>query len=372
MSVVVFARQRAALHRVTMLKIALALGILLLFLLGSRLPAEHAKIAAVQSPAWEPEGRYPISFSDRWEVGADAPVPTAILLTALNFWRANMMGMSFGLIMGGAALSLLQTAPFVARLAALRGLRGTLIGMLLGAPLNLCANCAAVTSDGVGRRTRTPETAYGIILGSALWNVVGLAAIAALFPRPVLLARLAFAVLSTFVALPLLARWLVPTGQAAAVPAVPDMEGAVSWRAALLVTLRDWARSSAALALQLIPTMIVATMVAAVARVAVQPLLGAAAGDSIGSIAAFALAGTLISIPVLFDVPLGIVATQLGAGVGGVAALMCAAPGVGIFTVILAARVSGWRLAAAMLGATFVLAVGAGVLAHALAVYGGL
>ncbi|HNN97665.1 MAG TPA: hypothetical protein PKI03_35610, partial [Pseudomonadota bacterium] len=72
------------------LKGFLLLFLLMLFLLGSRLPAEYAKVAAVQS-SWRPEGAVPISFSDRWEVAPDAPALLAIALTALNFWRANLL-----------------------------------------------------------------------------------------------------------------------------------------------------------------------------------------------------------------------------------------------------------------------------------------
>ncbi|KPV54686.1 hypothetical protein SE17_02100, partial [Kouleothrix aurantiaca] len=243
------------------LKACLLLFLLALFLLGSRLPAEYAKVAAVQS-SWRPEGAVPISFSDRWEVAPDAPAGLAIALTALNFWRANLLGMTFGLAIGGAALSLLLTAPAVERALGRRGFGGVLLGAVLGAPLNLCANCAAVTSEGACSRTRAPEAAYGIVLGSALWNIVGLTTIATLFPRPVVIARIVFSAALTFVALPLLSRALAhtqtldPAGVNLAVPVV-------SWRDAGVNALYDWWRSCVTLAGRLLPLMIVATLLAA-------------------------------------------------------------------------------------------------------------
>jgi len=351
------------------LKGFLLLFLLMLFLLGSRLPAEYAKVAAVQS-SWRPEGAVPISFSDRWEVAPDAPALLAIALTALNFWRANLLGMTFGLAIGGAALSLLLTAPAAERALGRRGFGGVLLGAALGAPLNLCANCAAVTSEGACGCTRAPEAAYGIVLGSALWNVVGLTTIAALFPRPVVIARIVFGVALTFVALPLLSRALArahrldPAGVDMAVPVV-------SWRDAGVNALYDWWRSCVTLAGRLLPLMIVATLLTATARVLIQPLFSPLSGDTPGGIIALALAGTIVSIPVLFEIPLAIIVTQLGAGVGGVAALICTAPSIGIFTVIMMARTAGWRLAAALLAATFVLGVAAGALAHAIAIFGG-
>ena len=356
-------------HNQAAIKSFLLLFLLVLFLLGSRLPSEYAKVAAVQS-SWRPEGTVPISFSDRWEVAADASAGVAIALTALNFWRANLIGMTFGLALGGAALSLLLTAPAVSRSLGRRGFGGVLLGAALGAPLNLCANCAAVTSEGACSRVRAPEAAYGIVLGSALWNIVGLTTIAALFPPSVIVARIVFSVALTFVALPLLSRALargqpvVPSGGDMAVPTM-------SWRDAGLAALYDWWQSCVTLASRLLPLMLVATLLAAIARVLIQPLFGPLGGDTPGSITALALAGTIVSIPVLFEIPLAIIVTQLGAGVGGVAALICTAPSIGIFTVIMMARTAGWRLAAALFVATFVLGVAAGALAHALAVLGG-
>lgn len=368
MRTIPLSRRIAISDRQLLLKVAILLFLIALFLLGSRLPAEYDKISVIQSGTWRPRGAVPISFSDRWQVPDDASFVTTVLLSALNFWRANIMGMTFGLALGGAALSLLGSAPAADRALARRGFTGTLLGMLLGAPLNLCVNCASVTSAGACRRVGAPEAAYGIVLGSALWNIIGLSTIGTLFPRPVFIARLVFGIVMTTLALPLLCRWLlpiVPSDDQVVEPAEP-----VGWRDGATAALHDWWESCALLAVRLLPLMVGATLLAALTRVMIQPLFGPFSGDTPISILALTLAGSLVSVPVLFEIPLAMIVAQLGAGVGGIAAVLCTAPSIGVFTVPLMARMGGWRLALALLVVTFILGAGAGALAHGLAVMG--
>ncbi len=119
--------------------------------------------------------------------------------------------------------------------------------------------------------------------------------------------------------------------------------------------------------------MLVATVVIAVVRALLpQSTLALVAGDSLLSTAAMTLFGTLLSIPVLFEVPLAFMAAQLGFGIGGVAAIVCTAPSVGIFTVLLMRKQVGTRVPVAMLTATALLGLGAGLFAQGLGLLGGV
>lgn len=354
------------LDRVQILKFALLLGFLVLFLLGSRLPSEFKKVSQAEDPTFQAGS---INFKERFAIEADASFMERFFYTSLNFWDANTNGMTFAIIIGGAATALLVSSAVVRGVVSRRGLKGSIIGTLLGIPLNMCANCSAVTSCGIGQGRATAETKLGVILGSSLFNIIGLAAILALFPTSVFVARLAFAVVLTFVVLPLASRWLSPS-----IPVTADtgvdaaLQVQVSWWEALKTTLRDWWQSSATLAYNLLPVMIAATMLTALVRIlADQGLLGATSAGAAVGIIAVAFFGSFLSIPVLFEIPLAYLVASLGFGIGPVAAMICTAPSIGLFTVLLVRQEVGWKLILVMWAATFVLGVAAGFLAQALA-----
>lgn len=361
-----------AIPKLPLLKCTLLLTLLTLFLFGSRLPSEMKKLATAQSPSFHPGA---MNFKDRFPVTDDTPFPQTVVRLSLSFWDANTNGMVFAIVLGGAALSLLLTSTLVQRLVAQRGLRGVVGGMVLGLPLNMCANCSAVSACGIGGDSQSgPETIFGVILGSALFNVIGLFAIWTLFPWPVFVARFLFSVLLTFVILPLVSRRWSPRRATVAVNIPPGLSSStpVTWSNALMTSMRDWWDACARLAYRLVPTMLVATVAIAVVRALLsQTTLGLVAGDSLLATASGAVFGTLVSIPVLFEIPLALVAAQLGFSIGGVAAIVCSAPSVGIFTVLLTRKQVGMRVPLAMLGATCLLSLLAGILAQGLALLGG-
>ncbi len=351
--------------RVQALKVALLLGFLTLFLFGSRLPSVFKKVSQAQDPAFQAGS---INFKERFPIDADASFVERFFYTSLNFWDANTNGMTFAIVIGGAATAVLISSVAIQGVVGRRGLRGSIIGTLLGIPLNMCANCSAVTSCGIGQGRATAETKLGIILGSALFNIIGLSAIFALFPPPVFVARLLYSVVLTLVVLPLASRWLAPPIPTAVDVGAPPVRVHVGWWEAVKTTLRDWWQSSATLAYNLLPVMIAATFLTALVRIlADQGLLGAATAGAAVGIIAVAFFGSFLSIPVLFEIPLAYLVASLGFGVGPVAAMICTAPSIGLFTVLLVRQEVGWKLILVMWAATFVLGVAAGFLAQALA-----
>jgi uncharacterized membrane protein YraQ (UPF0718 family) len=80
--------------------------------------------------------------------------------------------------------------------------------------------------------------------------------------------------------------------------------------------------------------------------------------------------GTLLSIPVLFEILLGTILLSLGFSNGVIAAMVFTAPSFGIFTLVLTRqRFGGFKISFIMLGTTFILGIGASLLADFLTHY---
>ncbi len=236
-----------AVPKLLLLKSTLLLALLTLFLVGSRVPSELKKLATVQNTGFQPGA---MNFTDRFPVADDMPLWQVAARLGLSFWDANTNGMVFAIVLGAAGLSLALSSTRIQQFVAQRGLRGIVGGVVLGMPLNMCANCSAVSACGIGEHQPAPETTFGVILGSALFNVIGLFAIWMLFPWPVLAARLVFSGLLTFLVLPLLSRWLSPSAPrlTTVIQSIMSTLDELSWRTALVTTLRDWWDACARLA----------------------------------------------------------------------------------------------------------------------------
>jgi uncharacterized membrane protein YraQ (UPF0718 family) len=80
--------------------------------------------------------------------------------------------------------------------------------------------------------------------------------------------------------------------------------------------------------------------------------------------------GTLLSVPVLFEILLGTILLQLGFGNGAIAAMVFTAPSYGLFTLVLTKnKLGGYKVPLILIGITFIFGIGAGLLAEVLTKY---
>ncbi len=131
-----------------------------------------------------------------------------VLYTSLNWAHTNWKGMTFGLLLGAALMTLLAALPRA------RGGSGTVLstlkGLLTGVPLGLCVNCATPIGQGLVAAGARLETALATMFSSPSLNPIVVTMVLALFPLHFAVVKIALTVLFVMLLMPLACRWLVP------------------------------------------------------------------------------------------------------------------------------------------------------------------
>lgn len=69
-------------------------------------------------------------------------------------------------------------------------------------PLNMCANCSAVTSLSMAAQSGSAESTLGIILGGTLLKIIGIVTMLGLFSPAILISRIVFSVIMILLIIP--------------------------------------------------------------------------------------------------------------------------------------------------------------------------
>lgn len=289
----------------------------------------------------------------------------------LNLWDANAIGMFFAVLLGGAASAALAPEVRLGRLLSKRGALGAGLGGTLGLPLFMCSACSTPVSMGFLRSGASLETTLGIVLGSALFNPVGILAIFLLLPLEMAVARVIFGIGAIFFLVPLIAQGrrsqeLVETAAnmplAAPVQTDPPND---TWRAASKDALLAWWTQTTSVSLRLVPAMFLAGFLVGVVLLFAQPQqLSRFGATGILVVLLAALVGTLLQLPTLFEIPLVLGVMALGLGAGPATALLLTAPSSGLITFVLMRRDLGLKVPGMLLGGTFLLGSLAGLIVN--------
>lgn len=353
----------------TVIGLLIFLAILMFFLTQTRLPAVLQKLPDLGSPASARDRSTFSFFADP----AAFPRPLRWIAFGLNLWDANAIGMFFAVLLGGAASAALVPDVRLRNLLTKRGRVGAGVGGTLGLPLFMCSACSAPVSVGIYRSGASLETSLGMVLGSALFNPVGILAIFLLMPAEMALARVAFGLIAIFLLVPMIAqgkqaRKLEATSRQMPFPESPvKLSEADSWGAAFKDALAAWWTHTTQVSLRIVPAMFVAGFIVGAVLLFAQPqALPRFGAEGIAIVVLAALVGTLLQLPTLFEIPLVLGVIALGLGVGPATALLLTAPSSGIVTFMLLRRDLGWKVPALLLGGTFVLGSLAGLIVNSL------
>jgi uncharacterized membrane protein YraQ (UPF0718 family) len=153
---------------------ALIVAICAVFWLGSRYPSLQGKAGADPDEALST----PLGFEAHFpEPGPDEKFKR-VLWTAAEWAVTNKQGMTFGLLL---AAGLLTVVPLLPRP---RGgkFAGSVQGMLMGAPLGVCVNCAAPIGQAMLKGGSRVEVALATMFSSPSFNVIVLGMLLTLFP----------------------------------------------------------------------------------------------------------------------------------------------------------------------------------------------
>lgn len=358
----------------------LLIGLLILlmasyFWLQSRYPALNQKAmmgAAVEISA--------IGFDTVVEVTDADSTWRQIGANTINWMYTNKQGMTFGVLFAAALmsmLSLLRRRSFQGRLS------NTLLGMLIGAPLGVCVNCAAPIGQGLYAGGSRAETTLAAMISSPTLNIVVITMLFTMFPLHLAILKLAMTIGFIVFAIPLLTRYLEP--RAAAPVAMdtswsrmlsesPDIGGSLgissrSWSGAARWLVTSYAGNLWFVVVRTVPLMILAgflgsaliTLVPFESLQALLPHQGRAV--SLAMMALLALIGAFLPVPMAFDVIVVAVLYQSGFPADYAMVLLFTLGIFSIYSFSIVWRTMGVALAAGL----FVLVASAGVVSGVVA-----
>ncbi|MBL1143140.1 MAG: hypothetical protein HND53_14045 [Proteobacteria bacterium] len=143
-----------------------------------------------------------IAFNILLPVSPDQIFIERVIKSSINWAYTNMIGMTFGLLFAAAALTILSNLKS-------RSFRqpwlNTLSGVLIGAPLGVCVNCATPIAFGIYSAGARLETALATLIASPTLNIIVLTMSFTLLPWQMALSKL-LAVLITLSFIPLLVK----------------------------------------------------------------------------------------------------------------------------------------------------------------------
>ena len=179
-------------------------GIAATFWASSRIPSLEGKAAVGRELALED----PLGFEPVVRIEPEAPFLEKVAYTTVNWIHTNRQGMAFGLVLAAAFMTLL---PLLQR-AALGGVfANTLLGVVVGAPLGVCVNCAAPIARGLHSSGARIETSLATMISSPTLNIVVVTMVFTLFPFYLAVIKVGLSLFFLLVMIPVLS--VAPLGQ---------------------------------------------------------------------------------------------------------------------------------------------------------------
>jgi len=148
-----------------------------------------------------------ISFDTFLEVVETDPWWKRSVFNFVNWAYTNKQGMTFGILFAAAIMliiGLLRKHQFQNRFA------NSFLGLVIGAPLGVCVNCATPIAEGFKRSGGRLETAMAMMMSSPTMNVIVLSMLFSLFPTWMVVVKIGFTLVFILIGIPILSRLFAP------------------------------------------------------------------------------------------------------------------------------------------------------------------
>lgn len=280
---------------------------------GSRYPSLDQKAIMGGAAALED----PLSFEASIQIQPNDSTVERIAYTTINWIETNLEGMAFGLMIGACLLTLIG---MVSARGHRSGVVNTLLGVVVGAPLGVCVNCAAPVAKGMHDGGARLETTLATMFSSPTLNIIVLSMLFSIFPLYLTAIKLSLTLLFILVLVPLLSRWAfrverAPTYDDAVCAVQPSSPAPTdeSWPAAVRASALILLRNLGYIIIRTVPLMLLAGALGAMV-VHVLPLPDLVDHEpTILSVAVVALVGIFLPVPIAFDLVLVAVLISAGA-----------------------------------------------------------
>ncbi|MCB2067473.1 MAG: VCBS repeat-containing protein [Erythrobacter sp.] len=223
------------------LVIVLTIALAVLFWSGSRYPALQEK--ALMGGDTPLSG---LSFDIAVEVIPGSGFLATLWANTANWIVTNLKGMTFGVLFGAMALTLLS---LIQKRSFRNGFANSALGVVIGAPLGVCVNCAVPIALGLHAGRLRLETTLSAMLASPTLNVIVVTMSFALLPVQVAAVKLLASLAMVLVGVPLLCRYVLKdeveaTRDARAASAVSQKLGGLSGWLMRELTPREFERGA--------------------------------------------------------------------------------------------------------------------------------
>ncbi|MFC1694519.1 FG-GAP-like repeat-containing protein [Pseudomonadota bacterium] len=356
-------------HKKRIAIILLLIGALLAyFWLGSRYPAIDEKAAMAGDFVLEDV----LSFEATFETHADDPAWKRVGLSTLNWIMTNRQGMTFGVLLASLVLTLLQIWPLKRKPG--QTMRDILKGILIGAPLGVCVNCAAPIAYGMRRQGVHHATSLATMFASPTLNIIVVTMMFSLLPLYMATTRIVATFFFLLVLLPLLLRFahrahssegatngpenLVSADAECVQPAAHE-----SWLTALFGTTRGFLRNLLFIVVRTVPLMFLAGFLGTVIAILVPMESLTTWQVSLAGMAAVAVLGTFAPVPIAFDIVVVQALLVIGLPPEYAMVLLVTLGTFSIYPLLIVSKMLTWRFSLALFLAVSVLGVSAGYLA---------
>ena len=324
-----------------------------LFWTGSRYPALDEK--AMMSGAIQLEDS--LSFEAKYPISDTMTVVERVFWSTLNWIHTNKKGMTFGVLFAAAFL----TAASYLRLRSFTGgFANSALGMVIGAPLGVCVNCAAPIAKGMYSAGLRAETTLSAMIASPTLNIVVLTMAFSILPFYMAAAKLVVSLLLILIVVPMICarlsvREIAPQTPTATPwsPAELQQTGATETvLAAITGVIIAYLRNLWYIIKLTVPLMLLAGFLGALVATFLPQDLILGLPFSIWALAAIALVGVFLPVPIAFDVVMAGALLGLGLSQGYVMALVITLGSFSVYSFFIVATSVGlraaWMLAAAV------------------------
>lgn len=302
------------------------------FWLVSRYPALDRKAALSGMDAFED----PLTNEAHFHAPRNADLPIRVMTTTLNWCQSNWRGMAFGLVIAAGFYTILKYAP---RQSSDKRFRNSFMGMFAGTPLGVCVNCVAPIAKGMYEAGSKMETALAVMFSSPTLNIIVLTMLFSIFPFYMALGKLLATFVLILVVVPLVSdKKKPPVGNTVCeIDASRDVSGE-SWAKAFRGAAVDYLKGLRHIFVRTVPLMLLAGFLGAVASHlwSFEKLIGAPV--NLVNLSLISFIGTLMPLPIAFDLMLAQALMMSGLAPAFVAAMLFTLGTFSVYSAMIVAR----------------------------------
>jgi uncharacterized membrane protein YraQ (UPF0718 family) len=312
-----------------------------------------------------------IAFDIIFEVNEQQPYLERVFKSAVNWSYTNWKGMTFGILFGATVLSLMRSLP-IWRLPG-RGFSGALQGLIGGAPLGVCVNCATPIAQGLHRAGIRLETMLAVMMASPTLNLIVITMLLSLFSWYFVLIKLGATLFFILVLIPgivwLWSRYTVIDDAGLSIPGInnplllptSDSDTGADWIHVIGISLSEIFGNLLFILKISLPLMLLAGFLGAMLIESISLDTIANLPSNLTSYILIALVGVFLPVPIAFDVILTSALVSIGLPPGLAMTLFFSLSIFSIFPALIIGKDVSWGLSALLAVMVVVVAILSGL-----------